>query len=128
MISCYDKIPDKSNLRKGVLTSAPSFRVRSVVAGAPHQQEQGSWPYFIPSQEAKRQGLQLILILILLCLQPGPHDGGAAHIQGESTRNAPQMWPEVCLLSLMLSPVKLRVKINSGCDFLQGYKKSHTDV
>lgn len=37
----------------------------------------------------------------------------ATRIQG----NLLEMWPEVCLLRLTLSPVELRVKINSGCDF-----------
>lgn len=54
MIGCYDKILDKSNSRKGVLTSDPSFRVQSVVAGTSHQQEHGSWSHCIPSQEAER--------------------------------------------------------------------------
>ena len=72
------------------------------MAGAPRQQELGCWSQGTPSQEAQRGEL----LVLILSVQPGPHDGGSDHIQGESIRDAPQMWPEVCLLRLRLNPVK----------------------
>lgn len=111
MIGCYDKIPDKSNSRKGVLTSDPT--VQSVVAGTSHQQEHGSWSHCIPSQEAERDERCCCSFSLTFACSQDPVMDDATRIQG----NLLEMWPEVCLLRLTLSPVELRVKINSGCDF-----------
>lgn len=69
MIGCYDKVPDESNSRKGVLTSAPRFRVQCVVAGMSHQQERGSWSHCIPSQEAQRKECCYAFSLSFACSQ-----------------------------------------------------------
>lgn len=70
MIGCYDKIPEESNSKKGVLTSA-SFRVQSVVAGMPISRSMAAGHIAFPVRKQR----EVSTAAHSYSLQPEPRDG-----------------------------------------------------